>query len=123
MSEEDEIKGRSGEGLSREKRFKKRGVNNLSLFKYPTQVPVLLRGLGMHEKKEEETTFRDSAVVLSWRIYVGPYFSYFSRGGPLCPDLYPGLRRHHLPQCDHDGVGHGAHTCRGSESVFQRTLY
>jgi hypothetical protein len=29
MSEEDEIKGRSGEGLSREKRFKKRGLTDL----------------------------------------------------------------------------------------------
>ena len=53
MSEEDGITERSGEGLSREKRFKKRGVSNLSLFKYPTQVPVLLCGLGVNKKKKE----------------------------------------------------------------------
>ena len=52
MLDEDEIKERSREGLSREKRFKKRGFNNLSLFKYPTQVPVLLRGFGVKKKKK-----------------------------------------------------------------------
>jgi hypothetical protein len=92
MSEEDGITERSGEGLSGEKRFKKRGVTDLSLFKYPTQVPVLLRGLGVKKEKKKQL-FRD----LSWRMYAVPYSSSFSRGGPLCPDLYPGLHRHHLP--------------------------
>jgi hypothetical protein len=53
LSEEDGIKERSWEGLSREKRFKKRGVTDLSLFKYPTQVPVLLHGLGVKKKKKK----------------------------------------------------------------------
>jgi hypothetical protein len=36
MLDEDEIKERFGEGLSKEKMFKKRCVTNLSFFKYPT---------------------------------------------------------------------------------------
>jgi hypothetical protein len=51
LLEEDGITERSGEGLSREESFKKRGVSNLSLFKYRTQVQVLLCGLGVKKKK------------------------------------------------------------------------
>jgi hypothetical protein len=116
ISDEEEIKKRSGEGPSKEKR----GVTNLSLFKYPTQVPVLLRGLGMHVKKEEETTVRDSAeletvcwtilfMFLSWWPPISRSISWTSSPSPS--SVY------------HDGLVHGAHTCIGSESVFQRALY